>query len=310
MFKNGYKIIFIKEGKFDLKQFNISPLHLTLMAGGISLLTASLFFIFSEEFVQWTGSREIEKHRANNEILVKNIEESEERIRQLMLEIEEIKKQDDVLRKLVKLPPIHEDIRKMGYGGIEKKSGKNDFNYLLPNEDMDLDLLHKKINHAHRLIKLENLSYSELTEAVEEKKDDLLAFPAIFPVKKGREKLSSNFGYRRDPFSQKYKHHDGHDFSASIGASVVSTANGRVKKSKYWGSFGNYIEVDHGNGYVTVYGHLSSRAVKKGDKVFRGQKIGEVGNTGRSTAPHLHYEIQYKNKALDPVDFYFDIPVH
>jgi murein DD-endopeptidase MepM/ murein hydrolase activator NlpD len=83
-----------------------------------------------------------------------------------------------------------------------------------------------------------------------------------------------------------------------------------VRKSKYWGTFGNYIEIDHGNGYVTAYGHLSKRDVRKGDKVFRGQKIGESGNTGRSTAPHLHYEIQYQNKAVDPTSFYFNIPIN
>ena len=136
-------------------------------------------------------------------------------------------------------------------------------------------------------------SYIELTEKVQGNLDEILAYPAIHPVEAGNEYLSSNFGYRRDPFSNKYKFHDGHDYSARIGTPVYTTANGRVKKSKYWGSFGNYIEIDHGNGYVTMYGHLSTRNVKSGDKVFRGQKIGEVGNTGRSTAPHLHYEIQY-----------------
>ena len=83
--------------------------------------------------------------------------------------------------------------------------------------------------------------------------------------------------------------------------------DGIVKTSKFYGSFGNYIEIDHGNGYVTVYGHLHKRNVKKGQKVERGQLIGQVGNTGRSTAPHLHYEVKYKNKTLNPSDFYFDI---
>ena len=87
----------------------------------------------------------------------------------------------------------------------------------------------------------------------------------------------------------------------------MSTADGIVKTSKFYGSFGNYIEIDHGNGYVTVYGHLHKRIVKKGQKVERGQLIGQVGNTGRSTAPHLHYEVKYKNKTLNPSDFYFDI---
>ena len=150
----------------------------------------------------------------------------------------------------------------------------------------------------------------ELTEKAKADKEKILAHPAIYPMDIGAKRLSSQFGYRRDPFSQKYKFHDGHDYSAQIGTPVYSTANGRVKKSKYWGSFGNYIEVDHGNGYITAYGHLSTRNVKAGDKVYRGQKIGEVGNTGRSTAPHLHYEIQYQNKAIDPTPFYFDISIN
>ena len=95
-----------------------------------------------------------------------------------------------------------------------------------------------------------------------------------------------------------------------VGKKVIATADGTVRSSRYYGSFGNYIEIDHGNGYITAYGHLSNRSVKVGDKVNRGQKIGEVGNTGRSTAPHLHYEVQYKNKAVDPSPFYFDIPVN
>ena len=82
-----------------------------------------------------------------------------------------------------------------------------------------------------------------------------------------------------------------------------------VKKSRYWGSYGNYIETDHGYGYRTIYGHLSNRKVKLGDKIIRGQKIGEVGNTGKSTAPHLHYEIKYRGKNVDPKNFYLDVPI-
>ena len=119
--------------------------------------------------------------------------------------------------------------------------------------------------------------------------------------------LSSRYGYRRDPFTRKFKFHDGDDFSAKTGTPVYATANGRVRISKYYSTFGNYIEIDHGSGYRTIFGHLSKRKVKVGEKVIRGQKIGEVGNTGRSTAPHLHYEIQHNKRSKDPKDFYFDI---
>ena len=310
MFRNGYKIIFIKEGKFDLKQFTISPLQVGLIGGAIAFLTSSFFFMFSDQFVELAGYNEIEKHRKNNKVLVQNIEENQKRIENLLDELDEIKKQDDILRRLVKLPPIHDDIRKMGFGGTHNKTETEDVNYLLPEDQIDVDAIIDDINYVNRLINLERISYNEIAEKVDSDQDAILAYPAIHPVESGNDHLSSNYGYRRDPFSQKFKFHDGHDYSARIGTDVHSTANGRVKKSKYWGSFGNYIEIDHGNGYITAYGHLSNRSVKAGDKVFRGQKVGEVGNTGRSTAPHLHYEVQYKNKAVDPSQFYFDIPVN
>ena len=146
MFKNNYKIIFVKEGKFNLKQLNISSLHIALMAGAIVVLTSAFFFMFSDQFLKWAGSREIERHRKNNQILVQNIEENQKRIDDLLDELDEIKKQDDILRKLVKLPLIHEDIRKMGFGGTHDKSETEDINYLLPNDHINLDEIENDIN--------------------------------------------------------------------------------------------------------------------------------------------------------------------
>ena len=141
----------------------------------------------------------------------------------------------------------------------------------------------------------------------DDKIEYFLHYPAIFPVPLEEAKRTSRYGYRIDPFSKTRKFHDGDDFSCEIGIDVYATANGTVTVSNRYASFGNYIEVDHGNGYKTIYGHLSDRLVKRGDVVHRGQKIGEVGNTGRSTAPHLHYEIQYNNKHINPNKYYFKI---
>ena len=137
--------------------------------------------------------------------------------------------------------------------------------------------------------------------------NEILHYPAIYPVILKNCKLSSRFGYRVDPFTKKRKLHEGHDFSSKIGEDVICTANGTVKSSKKNGSFGNFVEIDHGNGYTTVFGHLSKRLVRKGEKVERGQIIAKIGNTGKSTAPHLHYEIKHNKKRLDPSDFYYDL---
>ena len=181
------------------------------MAGALVLLTSSFFFIFSDQFVKWAGSREIAKHQKNNQVLVQNIEDNQKRIDNLLNQLEEIKKQDNILRKLVKLPLIHDDIRKMGYGGLDERKKSNEYKYLLPSNKIDLDSLNSNIDRIHRLIKLELLSYNELKNKIDQDKEKILAHPAIYPVLNGTLHLSSDFGYRRDPFSRKYKFlHENH----------------------------------------------------------------------------------------------------
>ena len=310
MLKNGYKIIFIKEGKFDLKQVSLTPFHIALFFAMIIGLTSSLFFVFSDQFVQWAGSREIQKHRENNEKLVEKINQNQERMDGLLKQLELIKEQDDLLRKLVKLPPIHEDVRKLGVGGKSNKDHSENLEYLLPLDEFDLPQLSRQMNMVNRLLNLETLSYNEIYETAESEVDRIRHFPAIYPLNKEDVNFSSRYGYRRDPFTRKFTFHDGDDFSAKTGTPVYATANGRVRISKYYSTFGNYIEIDHGSGYRTIFGHLSKRKVKVGEKVIRGQKIGEVGNTGRSTAPHLHYEIKHHSKSIDPSQYYFDISMY
>ena len=198
MLKNGYKIILIKEGKYDLKQFNISLQHIILSLGFLIIfITSLLFIIFSDQFSNWVGldAFEIQKHRINNQILIKNIEDNQKRIDSLVEKLDEIKKQDDVLRKLVKLPPIHDDIRKMGYGGLNDQNKKNEYNYLLPQplNKIDLDSMNNNLDRIHRLIKLELLSYDELKNKVDQDLDKILSLPAIYPVLNGTLYLSSKF---------------------------------------------------------------------------------------------------------------------
>ena len=257
MFKDGYKIILIKEGKFNLKQFSVTPFHITLAVVALLMFTSSFFFIFSDQLVKWAGSREIEKHRKNNQVLVKTIEENQARINNLLDELEEIKHQDDILRKLVKLPPIHEDIRKMGFGGAKNKSKSVDINYLLPDDDIDLIDIENGINYVNRLINLELLSYKELAEKVKSNLDEILAYPAIFPVKNGSDELSSNFGYRRDPFSNKYKFHDGHDYSSGY------CANGDIVSFKIY-------DISEGLYFVERVNQFDIRLAKSRSNLYDG----------------------------------------
>ena len=150
------------------------------------------------------------------------------------------------------------------------------------------------------------MSYAQISDGIIKNKDFLLSYPAIYPVYKEKRKFSSRYDYRKDPFTKKRQFHYGDDFSAKVGTEVLATANGIVKSSKYYGSFGHYIEIDHGNGYVTVYAHLSKRMVRSGDKVNRGDIIAKIGNTGRSTAAHLHYEVKLNGDHVNPNQYYFN----
>ena len=136
----------------------------------------------------------------------------------------------------------------------------------------------------------------------------LAAIPAIQPVSnKNLSRMASGFGPRIDPIYKTKKFHAGMDFSAKTGTPIYATGNGkviRVRKSRK--GYGNHVKIDHGYGYITLYAHMQKYIVKKGQKVKRGEVIGYVGNTGKSVAPHLHYEVHKNGKKVNPVNFFYN----
>lgn len=113
--------------------------------------------------------------------------------------------------------------------------------------------------------------------------------------------VSSGFGFRRDPFTRSLARHEGIDFVAPTGTPVLASAPGRVTEARYWGPYGLMVEVEHAWGFSTRYAHLSRLSVRPGDEVAVGQQVGLLGNTGRSTGPHLHYEVRFRGRAINPV---------
>ena len=303
-----YKLILIDKDKTSVKEINSQKMSfLFLLASLLLLLFLSILF-FSKDFNNFITLRSIQSHKDDNKDLQMIVDKQSNKISLLLEEIELLNIRDNNIRKLLKLPEINDDVRKLGVGGSSsnKDDKFNDLEYLLP-KSIDLNELNNDISFLQRSINLGKLSYSEIEDKANSEFNYFTHYPAIKPVSQDKSKMTSGYGYRYDPFTNKKKLHEGDDFSAKRGTGVIATADGVVKTSRYYGSFGNYIEIDHGNGYVTCYGHLHKRNVNKGEKIERGQFIGTVGNTGRSTGSHLHYEIKYKNKRLDPSDFYFDL---
>jgi murein DD-endopeptidase MepM/ murein hydrolase activator NlpD len=135
----------------------------------------------------------------------------------------------------------------------------------------------------------------------------LAAVPAIQPVsKEDLTRMASGYGWRQDPFTKARKMHFGMDFTSPRGTPIYATGNGKVIRADNRATgFGKHVRIDHGFGYVTLYAHMSKYNVKRGKKVKRGDVIGYVGSTGRSQAPHLHYEVRYNKRKINPINFYY-----
>jgi len=171
----------------------------------------------------------------------------------------------------------------------------------LPAHQLSLDEFQRMLNQLGRQIEDRSDKLGVLDSILMQANLKKLAVPSLAPVEVGWS--SSNYGWRIDPFDGQESFHEGLDFVADVGTKVVAAAGGVVIYSDYHAEYGNMIEVDHGNGLVTRYGHASKRLVKVGDIVLKGQKIAEVGNTGRSTGAHLHFEVRLHGAPQNPARF-------
>ncbi len=213
-------------------------------------------------------------------------------------------KDDNVYRTVFEAEPIPETVREAGSGGVLKY--RNLLESDLDNKDLVVGTL-DKIDRVKKKMYIQTKSYDEIMELALKKEELYKSMPAIQPVSnKDLRRFSSGFGLRTDPILKVKKMHYGTDFSAPQGTPIYATGDGVVKfTKKTFNGFGWHIAVDHGFGYETLYGHMSRFNVKKGQKVKRGEIIGYVGNTGKSTAPHCHYEVHINGRAVNPVNYFY-----
>ncbi|QSE96696.1 M23 family metallopeptidase [Fulvivirga lutea] len=241
-------------------------------------------------------NRELQKHY---QVLQGELNEVEDVIAALN------ERDNNIYRKIYEAEPLPSTVLEAGHGGaVEYKhiieKGLRD-SKLVAGMSNQIDKLKRKAN-------IVNQSFDEIMSLAKENEELLAAIPAIQPIHNpDYTKLASGFGNRINPFHKARVKHEGIDYAAPRGTEVYATGNGKVKfikvNSYLQTGFGNYIEIDHGFGYVTRYAHLNAVSVKEGDVVKRGQVIGKVGSTGGSSAPHLHYEVIKNGKKIDPINF-------
>ena len=208
---------------------------------------------------------------------------------------------DNIYRVIFEADPIPKSIRKAGIGGVnryEKLDGYTNSELIISTS--------QKLDQIAKQLYIQSKSFDEVIELATKKSDMLASIPAIQPVtNKELKRLSSGYGRRIDPYYKKPKFHYGVDFSAPKGTPIYATGNGMIKKTKKSRrGFGNHLVIDHGYGYESLYAHMQKYIVRKGQKVKRGDLIGYVGNSGKSTAPHLHYEVHKDGRKVNPA-YYF-----
>ncbi len=238
--------------------------------------------------------REIENLRLNYSILNKKLE-------QLQVVADQMTERDNNLyRTYFNTAPITEEERKSGY--------KNNYVALQGYNNSELVIrTTKKVDVLSKELAIQSKSLDAILKLAEAKQDFLASIPAIQPVQ--NEKLrhvASGFGYRTDPFTKARKMHEGMDFTAKTGTPIFASGDGIVARADNSASgFGNHIVIRHGYGYESLYAHLSKYKCRAGQRVKRGDIIGYVGSTGRSEAPHLHYEVHKNGKVVNPLNFYY-----
>ncbi len=265
-----------------------------------SFVTAMIVLAVAYRFLD-SPKEKIMKGDVNN--LRDQYEPLQSQIDHLNKAIAELEKRDNnIYRNVFEAAPIPDSVR---YGKKYSDLDPRQFSYITP-EEM-LANIKQGIEILTNRVKTQKNSFDTLEHLVKSKEEMLKSIPAIQPVSdKNLNYIASGFGYRIDPIYKTVKMHTGLDFTAPIGTPIYATGNGVVSTAEYdAGGYGNNVVIDHGYGYETLYGHMSKIKVRVGQKVKRGEVIGWIGNTGKSTGPHCHYEVIRNGQKVDPIHFFF-----
>lgn len=285
--------------KHILKDGNVRRISVDLAIGAafaaICLFVAFAFFDSPKEKML---KHEIEEYKDHFEILSSRVDE----LGDVIGDIED--KDRNVYRVLFESQPETDRIMEGGKGGNDVSTQFDGLTYKALLTDIT-----KKIDELRVRSYVQSCSLDELYNMAVNRDEMLACIPAVIPVRETDIKyISSYFGYRDDPIYEIRKFHKGIDFSANIGTDVIATGDGVVTDvhKVSMGGYGKYIEIDHGFSYSTLYAHMNSIYVVKGQKVKRGQIIGSVGNTGKSSGPHLHYEVHKDGEAINPINYFYN----
>ncbi len=274
--------------------YNSKTILIVLVVFSTFLSGYSLYSIFG------SSDNNIQSLRSENKSLKKELKSIIAKYRDMSVKIDSLAKTNNDLRLAVNLHPLSDDELKVGVGG---GYFDNTIDFLSNDAEDELAKATSFVDEISRKISFEKTQFLEISKQLKENRKLSLCIPAIKPCIGA---ISDGFGMRMHPILHIRRMHEGIDIIADVGSPVYATGNGRVVFVGHRGGYGLTVELDHGYGYHTIYAHLSKILVKKGQKVTRGTQIAKTGDSGLSTGPHLHYEVEHNGVKENPAGFFFD----
>ncbi len=266
------------------------------------LMSGLLFFVLylNLPYIETPKEKSLQRELANTQLQFELLNKKMEQAEVVLLEIQD--RDNNLYRVYFEANPIPDEQRKAGFGGINRYRDLEGFD----NSKL-IVAVNKRMDVLTKQIVVQSRSLDEIAALAEEKEKLLIAIPAIQPVRNDDlTRIASGYGYRTDPFTKARKFHYGMDFTAPRGTPVYASGDGIVKRADAAATgYGRHIRISHGYGYQSLYAHLYKYNVRRGQHVKRGDLIGFVGSTGRSEAPHLHYEIFKDGIKINPIHFYY-----
>jgi murein DD-endopeptidase MepM/ murein hydrolase activator NlpD len=262
----------------------------------VGILGIFLAYQFMDSPKEASLRRENDQLLLQYELVAKQMDEVED-------VLEDVRRRDDnIYRVIFEADPIPTEVRQAGIGGVNRYRALSGYA-----SSPVIAATRKRLDKLAKQLYVQSTSFDEVAALSLRKQEMLASIPSLQPIPSDQTALSSGFGDRLHPIHKIVKFHAGMDFTSPVGTEVHSTGDGRVTFADYGtNGYGVHVVIDHGFGYETLYAHMSKLNVRKGQRVKRGDIIGQVGNTGLSSGPHLHYEVHRDGQAVNPAFFFFN----
>ncbi|MCR9014879.1 peptidoglycan DD-metalloendopeptidase family protein [Aquiflexum gelatinilyticum] len=284
-----------QRSKWDIALNSLGFFSLASVIAVVMLISFNYFFESPKELM-------LKKENQELTLYYQLLEGEVNKLNHMMGDLQQ--RDDNLYRIIFESEPIPDEMRNAGVGGSDRYKEIKEKG--LKQEDLVVSLS-QKVDALKRKMYVQSISYDEVTDMAYKKEEYWASVPAIQPIlNENLNMLASGYGMRIHPILKVRKMHKGVDFAAPKGTPIYATGDGVVVAVKtVFGGYGKHIEIDHGFGFVTRYAHMNEFKVRKGQKIKRGDLIGTVGNTGSSTAPHVHYEIMKDGRFVNPVNYFF-----